>query len=170
MLRSWLTAKRYTCVRATHPVGSSSTHRAAQLQQRIKGNGSEPLATTIALSHLIFEGTLDRYPMTGLSAVLCRPFRSRLFNATRPVSGRYARQQQKGPSEYLKGLYFDTMVFRRVGVVAEVGASQLMVGTDFPYAWTRTAVDLILDTPGLSDDDKVAILGGTAAKLLPLNA
>jgi aminocarboxymuconate-semialdehyde decarboxylase len=44
------------------------------------------------------------------------------------------------------------------------------VGTDFPYPWTTTAVELVLDAPGLSDDDKVAILGGNAAKLLGLNA
>jgi aminocarboxymuconate-semialdehyde decarboxylase len=65
------------------------------------------------------------------------------------------------------------MVFRPGGVrhlVAEVGASQLMVGTDFPYPWTKTAIELILDTPNLSDDDKIAILGGNAAKLLGLNA
>jgi hypothetical protein len=31
-------------------------------------------------------------------------------------------------------------------------------------------VDHILSTPGLSDGDKIAILGGTAAKLLGINA
>jgi aminocarboxymuconate-semialdehyde decarboxylase len=53
-------------------------------------------------------------------------------------------------------------------LAAEVGASQLVVGTDFPYPWTKTQVDLILQAPGLSDDDKVAILGGNAAKLLAI--
>jgi len=43
---------------------------------------------------------------------------------------------------------------------------QIVLGTDFPYPWTKTSVDLVLATPGLSDDDRVAILGGTAAKLL----
>jgi len=44
------------------------------------------------------------------------------------------------------------------------------MGTDYPYPWTKTSVDLILATPGLSDADRVAILGGTAAKLLAINA
>ena len=73
----------------------------------------------------------------------------------------------------MKQLYYDTMVFNPEGVrhlVAEVGASQLLVGTDFPYPWTKTAVDLILKTPGLSDADRVAILGGTAAKLLGIKS
>ncbi len=40
------------------------------------------------------------------------------------------------------------------------------MGTDYPYPWTKTSVDLILATPGLSGADRVAMLGGTAAKLL----
>ena len=44
------------------------------------------------------------------------------------------------------------------------------MGTDYPYPWTKTPVDLILTTPGLSDADRVAILGGTAAKLLGIKA
>ena len=65
------------------------------------------------------------------------------------------------------------MVFSPEGVrhlAAEVGATQLMVGTDFPYPWTTTAVDLILSTPGVSDADKVAMLGGNAMKLLGIKA
>ena len=66
-------------------------------------------------------------------------------------------------------MYYDTMVFNTEGLrhlAAEVGAERLVVGTDFPYPWTRTAVDHVLQTPGLSDAQKVAILGGTAAGLL----
>jgi len=34
---------------------------------------------------------------------------------------------------------------------------------------TNTAVDHILNTPGLSDDERVAMLGETAEKLLSIN-
>ena len=29
-----------------------------------------------------------------------------------------------------------------------------MMGTDYPFPWTHTSVDHILNTPGLSDADK----------------
>ena len=51
-------------------------------------------------------------------------------------------------------------------LIAETGPGQIMVGTDYPYGWTSTEIDLVLNTPGLSADDRIAILGGTAAKLL----
>ena len=44
-----------------------------------------------------------------------------------------------------------------------------MIGTDYPFPWTSTEIDLVLHMPDLSDDDRIAILGGTAAKLLGID-
>jgi aminocarboxymuconate-semialdehyde decarboxylase len=63
------------------------------------------------------------------------------------------------------------MVFTSEGLrhlIAEVGASQIVMGTDYPFPWTKTAVDHILTTPGLSDAERAAILGETAANLLAI--
>ena len=54
-------------------------------------------------------------------------------------------------------------------LVTEVGASQIVMGTDYPFPWTKTSVDHILNTPGLSDADRAGMLGDTAAKLLGTN-
>ncbi len=180
----WAKAEQLGVVVFIHPQGDGAP---AQLSQRFKGNGylgnviGNPLETTIALSHLIFEGTLDKFPGLKIIAAHAGGFlpsyagRSDHGCPTRPdlCPGGTHGTIKKMPTEYLKQLYYDTMVFRPEGVrhlVAEVGASQLVVGTDFPFPWTKTAVDLILKTPGLSGDDKTAILGGTAAKLLGIKA
>jgi aminocarboxymuconate-semialdehyde decarboxylase len=76
---------------------------------------------------------------------------------------------KKKPTEYLKQLYFDALVFTPEALrhlVAQVGSSQVVMGTDYPFPWTSTSVDHILGTPGLGDAERAAILGGTAAKLL----
>jgi aminocarboxymuconate-semialdehyde decarboxylase len=176
----WAKAEQLGVVVFIHPQGTGAP---TELQQRFKGNGylgnviGNPLETTIALSHLIFEGTLDKFPGLKICAAHAGGFlpsyagRSDHGCLTRPdlCPGGSHGPIKKKPSEYLKQLFYDTMVFTPEGVrhlVAEVGASQLLVGTDFPYPWTTTAVDLILNTPGLSDADRSAILGGTAMKLL----
>ena len=76
---------------------------------------------------------------------------------------------KKKPTEYLKQLYYDSIIFTPQALktlIAEVGVDQIMMGTDYPFPWTSTSVDHILNTPGLSDADKTAMLGDTAAKLL----
>jgi aminocarboxymuconate-semialdehyde decarboxylase len=121
-----------------------------------------PLETTIALSHLIFEGTLDAYPGLKICAAHAGGYlpsyaaRSDQGCVTFPT--RCTKTLKKKPTEYLRQLYYDSMVFTPEGLrhlIAEVGASQ-----------TMTAVDHILGTPGLSDDDRIAMLGGNAEKLL----
>ena len=82
---------------------------------------------------------------------------------------RCTKTLKKKPSEYLRQLYYDSMVFTPEGLrhlIAEVGASQIVLGTDFPFPWTKTAVDHILSTPGLADAERTAILGETAERLL----
>jgi len=55
-------------------------------------------------------------------------------------------------------------------LVAQVGASQIMLGTDHPIPWEEHSVDHIFATKTLSDAEKVAILGGNAARLLGVKA
>ncbi len=163
-----------------HPQADGAT---AQLASRLKGNGylpnivGFPLETTIALSHLIFEGTLDKFPKLKICSAHGGGFlpsymgRSDIGCLTLPAAcpGGPHGPIKKKPTEYLKQMYYDTMVFSPEGIrhlAAEVGASQLVVGTDYPFPWTKTMVDEVLATPGFSDTDKVAVLGGTAARLL----
>ena len=63
----------------------------------------------------------------------------------------------------------DSLVFTSEGLrhlAAEVGVGHVMVGTDYPFPWSDAPVDHVLKTPGLSDADRIAILGGTACALL----
>ena len=180
--RFWSKAEQLGVLVFIHPQGDGAP---SQLGSRFEGNGylsnviGNPLETTIALSHLIFEGTLDRYPGLKICAAHAGgylPSYAGRFDRGGPVRpdlcpGGIHGPIKKAPSEYLKQLYYDSMVFRPEGLrhlAAEVGSSQLMVGTDYPYPWTDTAIDLVLETPGLSDADKIAILGGTAVELLGL--
>jgi len=61
----WAKAEQLGALVFIHPQGTGAP---AELDKRFKGNGylgnviGNPLETTIALSHLIFEGTLDKFP------------------------------------------------------------------------------------------------------------
>jgi aminocarboxymuconate-semialdehyde decarboxylase len=54
--------------------------------------------------------------------------------------------------------------------VAQVGASQIVLGSDYPYPWQLQPVDHIFASTSLSDDEKADILGRTAAKLFNFTA
>lgn len=152
-----------------------------ELARRFKGNGwlantiGNPLDTTICLSHLIFEGTLDRFP--GLK--ICAAHGGGYLPSYAPRSDNPCRvapwhcdssiKLKKKPTEYLRTLYFDTLVFTSEmlrHLAAEVGSSQLVIGTDHPIPWHQNPVSHIMDAPGFSDEERMAMLGGTAARLL----
>jgi aminocarboxymuconate-semialdehyde decarboxylase len=171
----WAKAEELGVLVFIHPQGTAEL----EATSRLGGNGlltntiGNPLETTIALSHLIFEGTLDRFPglkicgAHGGGYLPSYAARSNAVMTTFPK--RMTGTLKKKPTEYLRQLYFDSIVFTPEALrhlAAETGPGQIVMGTDYPFPWTSTSVDHILGTPELSDADKVAMLGGTAMKLL----
>ena len=137
----WAKAEELGAVLFIHPQSTPD------LARRFKGNGwlantiGNPLDTTIALQHLIFEGTLDRFP--GLKVLAAHgggylgSYAPRSDHAcfVSPKNCNPDIKLKKKPTEYLNQLYFDALVFTPEALrhlVAQVGASQIMLGSDHP--------------------------------------
>ena len=175
----WAKAEELGAVLFIHPEG------VPELNKRWKGNGwlantiANPLATTIALQHLIFDGSLDKFP--GLKVLAAHgggylPSYAPRSDHACFVAASFCDQNiklKKQPTEYLNQLYFDALVFTPEALrhlVAQVGASQIMLGSDYPYPWEMHPVDHVFATKTLSDKDKTAILGGNAARIFNMKS
>ena len=170
----WKKAEELGCLIFMHPQGIP------EMEKRLAGRGGlsnvigNPLETTIFLSHLIFDGTLDRFPGLKICAAHGGGYLPSYSARSDYGCNRFpgdCNALKKKPTEYLKQLYFDTMVFTEEGLrhlVAEVGASQVMIGTDYPFPWSTTTVNHVLNSKSLNDAQKRAILGETAARLLKI--
>src|SRR6266481_9277834 len=148
-------------------------HQLSIALRRFKGNGwlsntiGNPLDTTIALQHLIFEGTLDRFP--GLKILAAHgggylgsyaPRSDHVCFVAPPGGCNPDIKLKKQPTEYLHQLHFDALVFTPEALrhlVAQVGASQVVLGSDNPFPWEQHPVDHVFATTTLSDEEKIAI-------------
>jgi aminocarboxymuconate-semialdehyde decarboxylase len=160
-----------------HPNGAANIVREGALAGpgglgNIVGN---PLETTVFLSRLIFDGTLDRFPGLRICGAHGGGFLPSYLGRTEVACQRANQtcRNTRRPSEYLKQqILADTMVFSDEGLrhlVAEMGVGQIVYGTDVPFNWPVT-VDLVLDASFLSNADKEAILGGTLVRLLRISS
>jgi len=137
-----------------------------ELNKRLSGNGwlgntiGYPLQTTIALSHLIFEGTFDRFP--GLKVIAAHgggflpAYADRSDHACMvgPKGCNPDVKLAKQPTEYLKQIYFDSLIYSPEAVrhlADQVGAGQIVLGSDYPYPWQLHPVDHIFASASLSD-------------------
>jgi len=172
-------AEELGCILFIHP------QTQPELAKRYAGNGwlsnliGNPLDTTIALQKLIFDGTLDRHP--GLKVLAAHGGGYLGSYAPRSDHACFISPQscsdeivlKKKPTEYLNQLYFDALVFTPEALrhlVAQVGASQVVLGTDFPIPWETHPIDHVMATPELTDAQRAAILGGNAARLMSMGA
>ena len=164
-----------------HPLGT----RELEPSGRLAGNGlltntiGNPLETTIALSHLIFEGTLDRFPGLKICAAhgagFLPSYAHRSDAVLRVFPDRVGTPPKKKPTEYLRNgqIMADTIMFTGEAVrhlIHEMGVDNVLLGTDYPFPWNTDPVDHILSIPDITDADKIKILGGTAAKLLGIES
>ncbi|WP_159007023.1 amidohydrolase family protein [Bradyrhizobium sp. S69] len=170
----WAKAEELGAPLFIHPQG------VPELNKLVAGNGwlanavSYPVETTIALSHLIFEGTFDRFPKLKVIAAHGGGFlpsyadRSDHACLVNPGGCNPDIKLKKQPTEYLKQIYFDSLVFTPEAIrhlATQVGAGQLIMGSDYPYPWQLEPVAHIFACTSLSEDEKADILGRTAAKL-----
>lgn len=159
-----------------HPTGATNLLR----EHALDGSGDlgniigNPLETTVFLSQLIFDGTLDKFPQLKICVAHAGGYLPSYLGRTEvacDVRRRADCQNKKRPSEYLKEqIFIDTMVFSAEGLrhlVAEVGASQLVYGSDMPFDWPDM-IDIVADSDFLSRDEKATILGRNLHRLLKL--
>jgi aminocarboxymuconate-semialdehyde decarboxylase len=171
----WAKAEELGAALFIHPQGMP------ELSKRLAGNGwlantiGNPLGTTIALSHLIFEGTLDRFP--GLKIIAAHgggylpsyADRSDHSCLVGPAGCNAEITLKKKPTEYLKQIYMDSLVFTPEALrhlAAQVGPEQIVLGSDYPYRWQLKPVDHVMGCDFFTDDQKAGILGETAARVL----
>ena len=137
-----------------------------------------PFETTLFLTHMMFDGTLDRFPSLKIVGAHGGGYLPSYLGRTEVACERFVDEEAnclntKQPSEYMKTqIYADSMVFSEEGIrhlVAEMGASQVVYGTDMPFPWPET-MELIIDSPNLSDAEKEMILGGNLMRLLRIEA
>jgi aminocarboxymuconate-semialdehyde decarboxylase len=157
-----------------HPNNALNIAREGALDGRgglgnIVGN---PLETTVFLSRMIFDGTLDRFPRLKLCAAHGGGYLPSYLgrsDAACIVRDDANCANKREPSEYFKDqVLVDSMVFSSEGLrhlVAETGVSQVVYGSDQPYFWPDT-IDIIVEAPFLTNDAKEAILGGNLRRLL----
>ena len=159
-----------------HPNGSANLLKDGALAGagglgNIVGN---PLETTVFLSRLIFDGTLDKFPALKVCGAHGGGFLPSYVGRTEVACVRPGQKCtiKKTPTDYLKTqILADTMVFTDNALrhlVAEMGISQVVYGTDIPFNWPAP-IDFIVNHPTLSNPEKEQILGGNLMTLLRIS-
>ncbi len=157
-----------------HPTGYTQGERL--LDHYFNNVIGNPLETTVAASHLIFDGVLQRHPK--LKIVLphgggyLAHYWARMDHAwkARPDC---RTQIKRKPSSYLEKFYFDSIVFdpgMLAHLVERFGADHVVLGTDYPYDMgVEDPVGFIEKVKKLTALDKSKIMGGNAARLLKID-
>jgi aminocarboxymuconate-semialdehyde decarboxylase len=158
-----------------HPLGTTNAERLAD--HYFNNVIANPLEATIAVGHLVMEGVLERLPKLKMCVAHGGGYISHYIGRSDHTFR--AREDgrihiKKKPSDYLKRLYFDTVVFdhdQLRHLVARWGADHVIMGTDWPYDMAEPdPVGFVESCKGLSAADKAKIHGLNAAKLLGIRA
>ncbi len=166
-------ANELGCVIFMHPLGFTQGERLTNHYfNNVIGN---PLDTTIAVSHLIFDGVVARYPKIKFVAAhgggFIAHYWARMDHAWRARPDTRTIIKKK-PSSYLEKFYFDSITFdprMLKQLIDRYGADHVMLGTDYPYDMGEDDPrGIIAEVKKLSALDRKLIEGGNAVKLFKI--
>ena len=156
-----------------HPTGYTQGERF--LDHYFNNVIGNPLETTVAASHLIFDGVMDRYPKLKIVLPHGGGFLAHYWE--RMNHGWKARPDcrtviKRKPTTYLEKFYFDTIVFDPQmldNLVRRYGADHVVMGTDYPFDMGVEDPVGFVQKAKLSAADRDKIVGGNAARLLKID-
>jgi aminocarboxymuconate-semialdehyde decarboxylase len=126
--------------------------------------------TTLALTRIIFDGFLDRYPDLKLIAAHgggTLPYLVGRFEKGDEVELRQRRRMTARPTDYLRRIFYDCITYdfgALAYLISVVGADRVMFGTDWPHQ-VHDITGSLAHTAMLPADQRDAIRGTTAQGL-----
>lgn len=133
-----------------------------------------PAESALSLAGLILSGVLERFPELKLCVVHgggFAPFQiGRLDRGFHEKPGLVGPHISRPPSDYLKGVYVDTVVHQPEALrylIEYMGPNRIMLGTDYPFEMgDRDPVEFIRSVVGADEARFAAITGGNAQAIL----
>jgi aminocarboxymuconate-semialdehyde decarboxylase len=156
-----------------HPLGFTQADRLTNHYfNNVIGN---PLDTSIAVSHLIFDGVVARHPKIKFIAAhgggFIAHYWARMDHAWRARPD-CRTMIKRPPSSYLEKFYFDSITFdpeMLKRLIDRFGADHVLLGTDYPYDMgEEDPRGLIAEVKRLPKADRQLIEGMNAVKLLKI--
>jgi aminocarboxymuconate-semialdehyde decarboxylase len=158
-----------------HPLGWTEADRLTNHYfNNVIGN---PLDSTVAVSHLIFDGVMARHPklkvLVAHGGGYIAHYWARMDHAwrARPDTRTVIKRP---PSSYLEKFYFDTIthdpeMLRRL--ISRFGADHVVLGTDYPYDMgDEDPLGMVAQVKRLPKAERDLVVGGNAAKLLKIKS
>jgi aminocarboxymuconate-semialdehyde decarboxylase len=166
----WAAAAELGAFMIIHPTNVAGADRLRSYYlNNLIGN---PLDTTIAAACLVFGGVLQRHPKLNVCLVHGGGFVP--YQAGRWVHGWHVRPEPKvnveqSPEPWIERFYYDTILHAKPQLeflVSSVGASRILLGSDYPYDMGTGECVRQVTALGIGDAAKAAILNGNAKALL----
>ncbi len=167
LLPFWARAEQMGIPVFIHPSG----FKHPRFTRHLMWNGvGQPIEEAIAMSNLIYEGILDRFP--GLKVGIAHGGGFLPYYAGRVDRNFRNRPHEtpkisKEPSHYMKRFFFDTVVYNPdmlEFLAHKVGPDRIVLGGDYPVGEDNPAA--FVNNAKLSSQAKRMILGGNAARIL----
>lgn len=170
----WAAAEALNAFVEIHPV--AGVGGAVKKEYYLWNAYANPAETALTASHMILSGLLEEHPE--LKICLFHggghlPYQIGRLDRAYEMRPEASHHISAPPSSYLRRFYFDTVTHSAAALrylIDTVGIEQILVGSDYPFdmGYEQPAA-IVGQVPGLSQDERQAILGGNAQRLLGLS-